>query len=376
MVRLAQPRPSSGAASPATQLRHGAAMPVMLFFGKRAHQNSASVADAPRYSFSATLIHAEDADEFVGMLRGYRLRLMQIDKGPFVADAVQTRLAGTLLSAAQYSRALVHSGEPPRDKITFAMGTARVPALWLDQQFEADDLLIVTSGTEIDLVSQPGYGLATASFPLELVQETLDHLGWTRLARSPRSLVAGLEQSKAAMLRATFGAILREAAMRPFNEQATRRARSKSEHLLYGLLECAAAPLPATRSVGNGERARVLKAALAAIHDRPEDVLTVADLCRIARTGERTLHYAFTERFRLPPAHYMKAWRLNRVRDDLCREQNPKQRFPTSQTNGVFGTWVNLPGTTDDGFWNCLRTPTKENTAQMRAVRNNNIGLT
>src|SRR5262249_5862464 len=129
----------------------------MLFFEKRPHQNAASVADAPRHSFSATLIHAEDVDEFVEMLRGYRLRFTQIDKGPFVAEAVQTRLAGTLLSAAQYSRALVHYGEPQRDTITFAMGTARVPALWQDRQIEADDLLIVTSGTEIDLVSQPGY---------------------------------------------------------------------------------------------------------------------------------------------------------------------------------------------------------------------------
>src|SRR6516165_8640198 len=123
-------------------------------------------------------MHAEDVHEFVEMVRGYLLRFTQIDKGPFVAEAVQTRLAGTLLSAAQYSRALVHYGEPPPDKITFAMGTARVAALWQDRQFEADDLLIVTSGTEIDLVSQPGYGVATASFLPELVQETLDHFEW------------------------------------------------------------------------------------------------------------------------------------------------------------------------------------------------------
>jgi AraC family ethanolamine operon transcriptional activator len=59
--------------------------------------------------------------------------------------------------------------------------------------------------------------------------------------------------------------------------------------------------------------------ALAAINDQPEEILTVGDLCRIARASERTLRYAFTERFGLAPAHYMKARRLNGARHNLSR---------------------------------------------------------
>jgi AraC family transcriptional regulator, ethanolamine operon transcriptional activator len=75
--------------------------------------------------------------------------------------------------------------------------------------------------------------------------------------------------------------------------------------------------------ISNGERARVLTAALTAICDHPEDVLTVSDLCRIAKTSERTLDYAFTENFGSSPALYMKARRLNGARNDLCREHKP-----------------------------------------------------
>jgi AraC family ethanolamine operon transcriptional activator len=71
----------------------------------------------------------------------------------------------------------------------------------------------------------------------------------------------------------------------------------------------------------------VLKAALAAINDQPKEVLTVGDLCRIARASERTLHYAFRERFGLAPAHYMKARRLNGARDDLSRAQEPHTKI-------------------------------------------------
>jgi AraC family transcriptional regulator, ethanolamine operon transcriptional activator len=184
-----------------------------------------------------------------------------------------------------------------------------------------------TSGVEIDMVSQAGFGVVTASFPLERLRETADCLGRIRTALAPTSLIVGLEQSNADKLRAKFAAILSEAVARPFNERAATWANSKQEDLLRALLESATAPPPSTQSVSNGERARVLKAALSAIHDQPEDVLTVSDLCRIARASERTLHHAFTERFGLPPAHYMKARRLNGVRNDLCRELEPSMKI-------------------------------------------------
>ena len=64
----------------------------MSFFANLAHQISASATDAPRRSFSVSVVHAEDVDDFVEKLRGYHLQLTQIDKGPFAAEVVQTEL--------------------------------------------------------------------------------------------------------------------------------------------------------------------------------------------------------------------------------------------------------------------------------------------
>jgi AraC family ethanolamine operon transcriptional activator len=66
-----------------------------------------------------------------------------------------------------------------------------------------------------------------------------------------------------------------------------------------------------------------MKAALAAIRDRPGEILSIGDLCRITKASERTMHYAFIERFSLSPAHYMKIQRLNGVRKELCGEHAP-----------------------------------------------------
>jgi hypothetical protein len=206
-------------------------------------------------------VRSTDIDEFVEMVRGYHLRFMQIDKGPFIVEGVQTQLAGVLLSAVQYGRAVVHSGEPPSGKITFAVGTSKVPALWQGRSFGPHDVLVITPGVEIDMVSRAAYGVATASFPPELVEKTADCLGWRPTAHASTNLVVALKHNRADMLRATLDAAIHEIAARPFNERAAAWALSKQEDLLRALLQCISDSAFSTQSASNGERARVLKAA-------------------------------------------------------------------------------------------------------------------
>jgi AraC family ethanolamine operon transcriptional activator len=297
--------------------------PRMSFFQKLAHQISANAAFAAHKAFAVTIARAGDIDEFAEIVRGYRLGFMQIEKGPFIAEAVQTQLAGVLLSAAHYGRAMVQLGEPPAGKMTFAVLTSTLPALWQGSEFGPQDLLVGTPGVEMDMVSQAGYGGATASLPLELVRETADCCGWMHTVQAPTSSIVRLEQHKADKLRTRLSEVFSEAIARPFNNQAATWALSKQENLLRAVLRSMSDPAPKTAPISNGERARVLKAALAAIKDRPEDVLTVSDLCRIAKASERTLDYAFNERFGLAPAHYMKARRLNGARNELCQGHEP-----------------------------------------------------
>ena len=47
------------------------------------------------------------------------------------------------------------------------------------------------------------------------------------------------------------------------------------------------------------------------------------------------MHYAFTERFGMPPAHYMKVHRLNGARNDLCLEPPVK----VSDAANKWGFW-------------------------------------
>ena len=306
----------------------------MALFLDPAHQDSAKAARG--LSQSVSLVRATDIDEFLGAVRGYNFDLLQLDRGRFVAELIQTQLNGVLLTTAHFARAVVQSGEPPAGTTTFAVRTSSGSCLWQGQPFGFHELIMGKPGTEIDIVSQPDYRAATASFPTKLVEETAERLGWMLPTGTQTSVLVGIAHEQARALRAAFSKLFHEAVRRPFDERSAAWARDKQEDLLRTLLHVMFNDLVSLTPVASSsERARVLKAAISAIVDRPEDVLTVGDLCRIAKASERTLHYAFTERFGMPPAHYIKVRRLNGARNELCREGPMK-------ISDVANTW---------GFW-------------------------
>ena len=80
-----------------------------------------------------------------------------------------------------------------------------------------------------------------------------------------------------------------------------------------------------------------LTRALKHIEANVNEPVTVRDLCRITGASERTLQYAFQERFQVSPKQYLTAVRLNGVRKQL-RHADPQ----TTRVTDVANTW---------GFW-------------------------
>src|SRR5262249_34995683 len=158
------------------------------------------------------------------------------------------------------SRSLVHAGEPPSGKITFGMGKSRLPVRWQGQDFGSYDLLVApTSGGEIDLVTQAGFGCATASFAPNVVKAAADRLGLPPICDVTNIAVFPLDRNKASMLRAAFEAVFSDAVARPNSDRAATWSLTKQEDLLRVLLSCAGNAMSKTKPASNSERARIMK---------------------------------------------------------------------------------------------------------------------
>ena len=53
------------------------------------------------------------------------------------------------------------------------------------------------------------------------------------------------------------------------------------------------------------------------VRETPASTTELAKLCQLARVSERTLQYAFKERYGIAPNTFVKRWKLNTVRQSL-----------------------------------------------------------
>jgi AraC family transcriptional regulator, ethanolamine operon transcriptional activator len=279
-----------------------------------------------------------DLDEFISRFRGFHLELLQTDQGMFRADGVQTFLGDLLLATARLGRAQVQTWKPPAQSITIAVRTSRASALWQGTFFGPSDLLVSGPGAAIQLASQPGFCIAIASFPNQEFQRAAEFHGCGSIIDRTKCVLFRLPKARAAHeIQAAIQTLICEASAQLAEPRHPKWEQAKRDELLHRIILAASGGVPFDPSGHNAERAQVLNQAVSAIKGRPSDVLTVAALCRIVGASERTLHYAFVERYGLPPARFMKACRLNGARSDLSRINS--QGIKISDVANKWGFW-------------------------------------
>jgi AraC family ethanolamine operon transcriptional activator len=260
-----------------------------------------------------------DLEDFASRVQGFRLGLLQIDPGPFSADGFQTYLGDVLIGTAHFGRALIQTWKSPAHSITIAVRTSQAPALWQGTSFEPSDILIAGPETEIELASQPGFGVASVSFPEPAFLRAAKLRGGSCILDQHRCILVRLPNALAAQsIRTAIRTMISEVSVRPAGSRAHKGEQTNQDDLLNRIVHTASGGAPFDPFKTSTERAQALEQAVAAIKERPAEVLTMAALRRISGASERTLHYAFVERYGMPPARFMKACRLNGARKDLC----------------------------------------------------------
>jgi AraC family ethanolamine operon transcriptional activator len=277
-------------------------------------------------------------DEFASGVKGFRLDLLQIDQGAFRADGLQAHLGNSLLGTARLGRALVQTWTSPAQSITIAVRTSPASALWHGAVLGPSDLLIAGPETEIELVSRPGFGIASASFPYHELQRAAELYGCPSVADRPNCILVRLPTADAAReIRTALRTLISELLAHPTDARDAKWEKAKRKDLLHRMVLAASSGVPFDPSKHNAERTEVLKQAVSAIRRRSADVPTVADLCLVTGASQRTLHYAFLERYGLPPARFMKAYRLNGARSDLGRIVSQESKI--SDVANRWGFW-------------------------------------
>ena len=266
-----------------------------------------------------------DFDEFADTIQAWELDFLQLERGKLQAEVIQTGIDTSVVSHARFNRLIHQRGSPPGGFRTFAVLTdPSFRLLWRNQQITGDMIMAFPPGGEFDAVSRAGFDVFTLSFSEEVLLETGHVLGIPTIQDL-------LGKTEVFTCHAEEMLALRNV-LHGFRLAMTHSSLQKGNYWLQGqlkgeiptkLVSALSTALSCSDGITFRLRDRALNRALACIEESADTPLTVQALCRLSGASERTLQYAFLERFGVSPKTYLQSLRFNRVRTDL-RSADPR----------------------------------------------------
>ena len=245
---------------------------------------------------------------------GWDLDFRQLDRGAMGGNVSVVSDESTLLIRACFDRRIKQWGETPPETLTFALLERSSSALWHERPVDDRQLLVFH---DLRAVSAPEFRVHTASIPVERLREAAE-------ATSQEGVVQGLLGEPRAFeggrvrlhgLRRLLNALHEGPGAMPSGAPTHRTALADNQP--RAVLRAFAGDSVELRPPPSQVRDLARRRAVECIEAHPHELLTVADLRRAVGVSERTLEYAFRDRYDLTPKAYLRAMRLHGVRRDL-----------------------------------------------------------
>ena len=262
-----------------------------------------------------------DLEQFMQEVQHWDLDFRVMDTGGFQGRLKQLVAENVLVSYARFQRVLDQAGATPPGFRTFAiLGKACNGFWWRGQPVTNNDLLAFPPSNELQSFSRRDFEVFTVSLRESCLVQLVNDLGIPFNPTGKREVIP-LEPRAIHELRTLASMIVR----------ATNTiAASAISQVLAERLLVSAYTRAADKRASMRKRDLAVDRVTEYIRSTPAPVSELAGLCRIAAVSERTLQYAFRERYGMPPNVYIRRWNLNTARRLLL------QADPTEATvNGI-----------------------------------------
>jgi AraC family ethanolamine operon transcriptional activator len=291
-------------------------------------------------TYSLQVRHTHDADEQAESLRRWNQTYDQISAGTFAGRTIDAWFDDIQLFRETTNQSVHQRGNPWRDSVAMAVplamdgdGHAHGLPMTADMIYALDARV-----HELDLVAPKVFDVAAVALNADTVArfcrdvegiELADLMRGDWLIRCGPECMARLRQ----FLCATFAVL--ESGQMPLAQAAIRR--NLRDGVLTNLFATLGCGNNTADTDGTAGQRRVVDRARGYLLSRPDEPVTIAELCRAIGVSRRKLQYCFQESIGCTPLHYLRALRLNRVRRELKRHD-----APVDSVQDVAARW---------GFW-------------------------
>lgn len=263
----------------------------------------------------------DDFDAYCHGARHWDIDFMQLDRGRFIGNMLQILTPDFQLGYTTINRQLKQQGSAPPGMRTFAIPAhSGVRLIWKGTEIPNDAIMIFQPDYGLDAVSFSDFNMFTFSITpgrLRQLSFAMGYMGLERKVDNADIIICDTQLMN--VLRAT----LRQVCSAFATGRADQANDSQNDRLNREIPRLLLMNLGFGRIFNISQRRRVRDEAVRQVemfietNEFSQEPLTVAKLCQAANVSPRTLEYAFREHVGLTPKQYLKAYRLNRVREAL-----------------------------------------------------------
>jgi AraC family ethanolamine operon transcriptional activator len=272
----------------------------------------------------------DDLDQLRQEVRGWDIDFRLLDSGGFSGRVRQLVSNDVLLSYARFARRLDQSGAIPPGFLTFVIPSRRCRGFWWrGHQVTSRDLLVFPLGSELRSASRSDFEVLLVSARVALLEDLADAMGipWSKVVGCGCAEVVPLQSDRMERLRVQVADLIARGAEVRAVEEA---------HRLVGDLVSLLGASSAQRRTSARQRDQAVDRVVEYLHSAALPSGDMASLCRVALASERTLQYAFRERYGISPVQFVKRWKLNTARRLLI---DPHDDLSIGEVAARLGFW-------------------------------------
>lgn len=270
--------------------------------------------------------------DFNKVIRSWKLDFIQLKPGVFSGDLSQIIYEDFLISYGRFNTAVKQEGFSPEGVWTFAF-INDVKIYWRNYKVQPNSIIIYAPGSEINAVSDANFEVMTFSVSDKFLLETAKKEGMEELYNSLKSIdvVASKSPLRVKLRKDIFFEINKQLQNPNYNNR-----KYFKESFTKKLLVLLKGSSVNKEKVSGKKRLKLLHDAENYITQHITEPITISNIASYLNVSERTLLYAFKNRFDMGPKAFMLVLKLNHSYHRLNAENKISSIAHIARDNGFW----------------------------------------
>lgn len=205
--------------------------------------------------------------------------------------------------------------------------------IWLNKRVSGKEMLIFPKDRTLDGISFSDFDNYVISIEESILFQTIENLGYKNCKR----IFDGSEQTL--FLTKEFSQSFHQLASYFLSTNITTKKKQNTliDNMIYTLLSYIESSNESPLLIPQKRKDIALRKAVDIINSQFENLHSMQLLCKLTGVSERTLQYAFIDKYKITPCEYVKAVRLNNVKRELFLSKDKELNI--SYVAGKYNFW-------------------------------------